>query len=158
MGTSDHDKASWAADGLAHIPGGVSTLREILFDVDRPPAMRLLAGLELAQWLVDPPSDVVSAVDAMIAQPGPMRQRFLDMHASGALVTRSPTFERWLLIVLSDPDPKLKLGALRSLTLYSVEPPPQLCAILKELARDRDPSIRAEAMTLTRACDQSVKR
>jgi hypothetical protein len=157
MASGDHRTASWAADGLAHMPGGVATLRGILFDVDRPPDMRLLAGLELTQWLVDPPADVVSEVDAMIAQPGPMRQRFVEMHSSGALVSWPPAFERWMLVVLTDPDPKLKLAALGPLISRSEAPRPQLCTLLKQLARDRDPNIRAEAMLHTRACpDQQL--
>jgi hypothetical protein len=152
MASADRRTAIWAADGLAHTRGGVSTLREVLFDAERPADMRLIAGLELAQWLREPPADVVSQVDSMIAQPGPVRRQFVEIYATGHFVTWPPPFERWMLVVLDDPDPKIKLAALGALVSRSELPRPQLCAVLKQLARDVDPHVRANAMFTTRAC------
>jgi len=157
MASADLRRAVGGADGLAHTPGGVATLREVLFDVERPADMRLIAGLQLAQWLVEAPADVVSQVDVMIAQPGPMRRRFVEIYAAGGFVSWPPAFERWMLVVLGDPDPKLTLAALGPLVARSERPKPHLCAVLKRLARDGDPQIRAEGMLRTRACpDEQV--
>ena len=154
MATSgDWRRGQDAADGLAHTPGGIGTLREILFDEARPIDMRLLAGLEITQWLVDPPNDVIVEIESMIIPPGPVRQRFIEIMVSDVFITWPPAFQRWMLGVMNDADPKNQLDAVR--VIYGntwASPLPQVCTRLKELTRHPDATIRAGAMESVSAC------
>jgi len=142
-----------AADTLARTSGGVEALRRLLGDVGSPAEARLVAGLELSEYRVATPADEAQ-VEALIRRPSPLRGRFVEIYAGDHFSDWSDSIERWMVTVLDDPEPAMRLGALRALVGNSVDGPhaPEACPALHRLARDSDPNVRAEAMLMASAC------
>lgn len=153
------DEGMRAADTLARTPGGIKQLRAVLNDASRPGEVRLVAGLELVEFTVANRRDL-AAVEVLIRRPSPLRATFVDVYLNEWSVGWSDTIERWMVGVLDDPEPTMRLKALSVLISHSTYGPRarQACPALRRLAEDVDPEIRAEAMLRVSACQRSVAR